>query len=366
MLPSSRHWLRIPKTYKAAVYDKPGQISIKLEELPTPEPGPGEVLVRITHSGVCHSDLSVMRSGWTGLPPCPVGQIGGHEGVGIVQKLGPDCEATSVKLGDRVGIKWAAAFCGKCAACKAGFDGHCETKKFSGFFTPGTFAEYTLAPANYVTPIPANLSSTLAAPMLCAGLTSYSALLKSGTSSGDFVVVSGAGGGLGHLAIQIGARGMGYRMIGIDDASKRSLVLECGAEHFLNMRDFNDTTLAEEIMKLTGGQGAKAVIVCAGSNRAYAQALPMLGFGGTMVCVGIPEGEQVPISNATPGALFAMQKRIVGSSVGSQKEAIEVLNLASMGIVKTVCREEKMDALQGVFEEMSKGAAIGRVVLDLS
>ncbi|KAE8451081.1 hypothetical protein EG329_004753 [Mollisiaceae sp. DMI_Dod_QoI] len=346
----------IPHTYKAAVYDQPGQISIKIEELPTPEPGPG----------VCHSDLSIMRNGWAGLPPTPVGQIGGHEGVGIVQKLGPGTEASPVMLGDRVGIKWVAAACRTCAPCRAGFDGHCALKKFSGYYTPGTFAEYALAPANYVTPIPPSLSSTLAAPMLCAGLTSYSALLKSGALPGDFVVVSGAGGGLGHLAIQIGARGMGYRMIGIDDASKSSLVLECGAENFLNMRDFDDTTLAEEILKLTGGQGAKAVIVCAGSNRAYAQALPMLGFGGTMVCVGIPEGEQVPIANASPGMLFAMQKRIVGSSVGSQKEAIEVLDLADRGIVKTVCRVEMMEGLQGVFEEMSKGAAVGRVVLDLS
>lgn len=232
----------------------------------------------------------------------------------------------------------------------------------SRFFTPGTFAEYTLAPANYVTPIPSNLSSEQAAPMLCAGLTSYSALLKSGASPGDFVIVSGAGGGLGHIAIQIGARGMGFKMIGIDDSSKRSLVLEeCGASHFLSMRDFTDTSLTQEIMKITNGQGAKAVIVCAGSNKAYAQALPMVGFGGTVVCVGIPEGEPVGIEGATPSALFAMQKRIVGSSVGSQREAIEVLGLASKGVVRTVCRVERMERLQSVFEEMGKGAAVGRV-----
>jgi propanol-preferring alcohol dehydrogenase len=154
---------------------------------------------------------------------------------------------------------------------------------------------------------------------------------------------------------------MGFTMIGIDDISKRSLVLDCGASYFLSMRDYTDISLAEEIRKITNGQGAKAVIVCAGSNRAYAQALPMLGFGGTMVCVGIPEGEQVDIKGASPGSLFALQKRIVGSSVGSQKEAIEVLDLASKGVVKTVCRVERMDKLQSVFEEMSKGAAIGRV-----
>lgn len=108
------------------------------------------------------------------------------------------------------------------------------------------------------------------------------------------------------------------------------------------------------------------MIVCAGSNRAYAQALPMVGFGGTVVCVGIPEGEQVEIKGATPGALFPMQKRIVGSSVGSQKEAIECLALADKGVVRTVVRTERLEGLQAVFEEMSKGAGVGRVVLDLS
>jgi propanol-preferring alcohol dehydrogenase len=196
--------------------------------------------------------------------------------------------------------------------------------------------------------------------MLCAGLTSYSALRKSGAKSGEWVVVSGAGGGLGHLAIQIGARGMAFRMIGIDHGSKESLVKDCGAEAFLDMKKFNDETIAEEIHRITDG-GASAVIVCAGSNRAYQQALPMLGFGGTMVCVGIPEGDLQPIANAYPGTLLPNQAHIVGSSIGSQREAIEVLGFAARGVVKTHYRLEKLGRLEQVFQEMADGKMEGRV-----
>jgi propanol-preferring alcohol dehydrogenase len=229
------------------------------------------------------------------------------------------------------------------------------------YFTPGTFAEFVLAPANYVTPIPAGLESAAAAPMLCAGLTSYSALRNSGAKSGDWVVISGAGGGLGHLAIQIGSRGMAFRMIGIDHHSKESLVKECGAEAFVDMTKFNDKSIVEEIHRITDGGGASAVIVCAGSNRAYQQALPMLGFDGTMVCVGIPEGDLQSISNAYPGTLLSNQVRIIGSSIGSQREAIEVLGFAARGVVKTHYRLEKLDKLGQVFQEMADGKMEGRV-----
>jgi propanol-preferring alcohol dehydrogenase len=227
------------------------------------------------------------------------------------------------------------------------------------YFTPGTFAEYVLAPANYVTPIPAGLDSAEAAPVLCAGLTVYSALQKCGAKSGDWIVVSGAGGGLGHLAVQIGARGMAFRMIGIDHGSKESIVKNCGAEVFIDMNKFDDKSIAEEVKRITDGEGAAAVIVCVGSNRAYGQALPMLGFNGTVVCVGIPEGDLQPISNAFPGAL--LWSKIVGSSVGSQREAIEVLGFAARGVVKTHYRLEKLEKLGEVFQEMASGKMEGRV-----
>lgn len=120
--------------------------------------------------------------------------------------------------------------------------------------------------------------------MLCAGVTTYAALRKSKAKAGDWVIISGAGGGLGHIACQLGSRGMGMRIIGIDAPSKKDVVMDCGAEHFIDVTAHDDASIAEEVLKLTGGLGAQAVIVVTASNRAYAQALDFIRFDGTVVC----------------------------------------------------------------------------------
>ncbi|KAF2428753.1 GroES-like protein [Tothia fuscella] len=353
----------IPKTYKAAVYDKPGSISTKVTELETPEPGPGEVLIRLTHTGVCHSDLGVMTCSWKGLPlPTPEGQVGGHEGVGKIVKLGAGSDEQGVKVGDRVGIKWMAGVCGNCPACHEGRDGVCFNGKISGYFTPGTFQQYVVSPANYVTPIPENLDSADAAPMLCAGVTVYSALRKSGAQSGQWVVLLGAGGGLGHIATQIAKNGMAMRVIGVDADSKKSLVKDSGAEHFIGL---SEKDIPAKVLELTGGIGAQAAIVLTAANAAYASAPQMIKFGGTVVCVGLPEGDMKPIATAFPQILIAKEQKIVGVAVGSRKDAIDTLEMASRGVVKTHFRTEKMEKLTEVFEEMHAGKLQGRVVLDL-
>lgn len=118
--------VELPKKYKAAVYDKPGSISTKIEELDMPEPGAGEVLINLSHSGVCHSDMGVMMQSWSILPfPTQPGQVGGHEGVGKIVKMGPGTDNAAVKIGDRVGIKWMAGICEACEACRAGMDANC-------------------------------------------------------------------------------------------------------------------------------------------------------------------------------------------------------------------------------------------------
>ena len=178
----------IPTHHKAAVYDSPGQISTALTTVPTPTPGPGEVLVKMTHSGVCYSDYTIMTNGFPaaamGCPPTAPGQIGGHEGVGTIVSFGPADTAphppAGLKLGDRVGIKYIANICGSCFACVAGKDPQCPEAKNSGMTggAPGTFQEYVVAQAGYVTRIPEGASSEVAAPMLCAGVTVYAALRK--------------------------------------------------------------------------------------------------------------------------------------------------------------------------------------------
>jgi len=329
-----------------------------------PEPGPGEVLVNLSHSGICHSDFGVMMNSWAGLPlPIEAGQVGGHEGVGKVVKLGPGAESSAIKLGDRVGIKWVSATCDSCPACLAGHDGVCFNLKVSGYYTPGTFQQYVLGPARYVTPIPESLPSDAAAPMLCAGVTVVSALRKSTAQAGDWVVLLGAGGGLGHLAVQAAGKAMGMRVIGVDHGSKKDLVMECGAELFI---DHTQGKVEEEVMKATGGLGAKAVLVLTAANAAYASSMGLLSFGGTMVCVGLPEGDLKPIATAYPQFIIAKEQSIKGSAVGDRKDAIETLRFAERGLLKTHFRTCKMDEVTSVFEQMERGEVQGRVVLDLS
>lgn len=200
--------------------------------------------------------------------------------------------------------------------------------------------------------------------MLCAGVTVYSALRKSGAESGNWVVLLGAGGGLGHLAVQFASKAIGHRVIGVDHSSKKDIVLESGAEHFIPI-DSTDN-IVETVKGLTGGLGAHAVVVLTANNAAYASSVELLRFGGRVVCVGIPENEPVPIKSALPQVLVSKAISIVGVAVGDRREAIETLDFAARGIVKTHYRTEKMEKLTDVFQEMFEGKLKGRVVLDLS
>ncbi|KFG81540.1 alcohol dehydrogenase II [Metarhizium anisopliae] len=343
--------MAIPTTQKALVYDEPGTISTKVVDLAVPDPGPGE---------------------WSTLPhPTPAGQVGGHEGVGKVFKLGPGAETAGLSVGDRVGVKWISSACGHCEPCQAGSDGLCFNQKISGYYTPGTFQQYVTGPADYVTRIPEQLDSAEAAPLLCGGMTVYAALRRSQARSGQWVVVTGAGGGLGHLAVQLASRGMGLRVVGVDHASKADLVRSSGAEHFVDFTQFRKDDddagagITAHVKKLCGGLGAHAVIACTASNEAYAQALGFLRFNGTLVCVGLPEHAAVAIATASPGVMVANQFTICGSAVGNRRDAIETLDFAARGVIKSHVRVEKMSELTRVFEEMDQGKLQGRVVLEL-
>lgn len=291
--------------------------------------------------------------------------VGGHEGVGIVQKLGPGNEHSPVKVGDRVGIKFIRSICMSCSACIANDESKCINKTMSGYLHPGTFQQYVTSPSTYVSPIPDGLDSDQAAPMLCAGITVYSALRNTHAKSGEWVAIIGAGGGLGHLGCQLGSRGMAYRIIGIDHGSKKNLVLESGAETFVDFTQFDDQGIVKEVQRITAG-GAKAVVVVTGNNKAYAQGLAMLGNGGTLVCAGMPEGQQELLAGAYPAALILRGISITFASVGNRRDAIEVLDFARRGIVRSHHRLEKLENLTDVFEQMNQGKLNGRVVLDLA
>ncbi|KAL2842015.1 alcohol dehydrogenase II [Aspergillus pseudoustus] len=361
-----------PTKQKAAVYDKPGSISTKVVEINIPEPGEGEVLVRLTHSGVCHSDLSIMTNSWRTLPnPIEPGQIGGHEGVGKIVKFGPGVSGSyGLSLGDRVGIKWVNSACKQCAACLEGMDNICFNPKISGYGSPGTFQQYVIGPANYVTPIPDGVRSDEAAPLLCAGVTVYAALKRSKAQPGQWVLISGAGGGLGHLAVQIASKGMGLRVIGVDHGSKEGIARNSGAEHFIDITkysaDGSHKAISTDVKALTpGGLGVHAAVVCVASNAAYTQALLFLRFNGTLVCVGVPEHEPKAIASAYPALLMAKHLNVTGSSIGNQRDAIETLDFASRGIIKAHIQTTTLEGLTNAFERLHSGTLEGRIVIEL-
>lgn len=256
-----------------------------------------------------------------------------------------------------------SAVCNTCPACLNGRDVSCATGKISGYYTPGTFQQYAVGPAAYVTPIPEGLDSGSAAPMLCAGVTVHAALQKADVKAGQFVVVMGAGGGLGHLACALASKGLGARVIGIDHGSKKAVADENGVEFFIDFTQTKD--VAAEILKITGGLGAHAVLVLTAANGAYAQAPTFLRFGGTVVCVGVPEGDPVPIGSAAPALLIFKELRIVGSAVGGRLQAIETLDFAARGVMKTHYKTAKLEDLSQVFRDMEDGKISGRVVLEL-
>lgn len=206
--------------------------------------------------------------------------------------------------------------------------------------------------------------------MLCAGVTVYAALKRSNARPGQWVVISGAGGGLGHLGVQLAAKGMGLRVIGVDHGSKEELVKASGAEHFVDITKFpaddKGEAISAHVKGLTDGLGAHAAVVCTASNAAYAQSLLFLRFNGTMVCVGLPENDPQAIASAFPAAMIGKHYTITGSAVGNRTDAIETMQFAARGVIKSHFRTEKMENLTQVFQDMEAGKVQGRVVLDLS
>jgi propanol-preferring alcohol dehydrogenase len=299
----------VPKRAKAIIYSNPGTTATEIIDVDVPEPQAGEILINITHSGVCHTDYSLITNSLGHMPvKTPVGQIGGHEGVGIVVKLGPG--VTTHELGDRVGVKWITSACLTCEACLYGEESRCAKRKVSGFRTPGTFQQYLTSDAQYVTPIPEGVDSAKAAPLLCAGVTVYVALQKAGLKPGQWVALSGAGGGLGSLALQY-AKTMGLHVLAVDHGSKEDFCKELGADAFIDFTNFNDAGLIEETKRLTKG-GAHAILVSNSSSKAYDQAMDLLRFGGTLVCVGLPEANADPIGGAIPASMIMRSLTIKG------------------------------------------------------
>ncbi|PVG00910.1 putative ADH1-alcohol dehydrogenase I [Serendipita vermifera] len=351
--------MSIPTTQSAVVFEKSNGPLIFKTNWPVTQPKdlkPGQALVKISHSGVCHTDLHALKGDWPLDTKLPL--VGGHEGVGTIVAIAPGT-LTEHNVGDRVGIKWLADSCLDCEVCRNGQEATCAKAVCSGFAVDGTFQQYAVSYLRHLTPIPEGLDPVQAAPILCAGVTVWKAIKQSNTNPGDYILISGAGGGLGHLALQYAAA-IGLRPIAVDTGEeKRQLCLSLGAESFIDFK--TSRNLKEDIIRASGGLGPHAAIIASSVAAAYNEALEYLRPHGTLVAVGLPADSYIK-ANVFWTVFRAL--RIVGSYVGNRQDAIEALDFAARGKVKAIVKVQPLASLAQVYEGMEKGTISGRIVLD--
>lgn len=324
---------------KAAVvhdFTKP----LVIEDVPKPTPGPGEIVFKVEASGLCHTDIHAAKGDWPVKPKLPF--IPGHEGVGIVESVGAG--VTNVKEGDRVSLPWMAAACGECEYCANGWETLCHNQKLGGYTVDGGYAEYALAYAKYAGVIPDGVNAFDAAPLTCAGVTTYKAVKVSGARPSDLVAVFGIGG-LGHLAMQY-AKAAGAAVVAVDIVDdKLDMATELGADYTINAMKQDPV---EEIHKLGGADAAISVAV---APKAFEQAYGSLRRGGTLVFVALPADNyiQLPIFETVLNAIT-----IKGSIVGTRVDLQETYELHAMGKTKVVYDKIKLDDVNEHFEEVEE------------
>jgi propanol-preferring alcohol dehydrogenase len=335
---------------KAAVVNAFHQ-PLTIEDRPIPEPGAGQVVVKIEASGLCHTDIHAANGDWPVKPSPPF--VPGHEGVGTVTRVGAG--VARLREGDRVAIPWLGWACGECEYCTSGWETLCEKQLNSGYGVDGGWAEYAVASAAYVGRVPAAIDPFEAAPLTCAGVTTYKAVKVSGARSSDLVAIFGVGG-LGHLALQY-ALIAGAQVVAVDlFDEKLALARELGAAYTVNARD-EDPAAA---IKALGG--ADAAISLAVSPKAFEQAYGSLRRGGTLVFVGLPADNfiQLPIFETV---LNGTQVR--GSIVGTRVDLQEVFELHAAGKTEVVYEKRQLDQVNEAIKEVESGQVKARLVFDL-
>ena len=339
----------LPRTMKAAVVHEFGK-PLRIEDVDVPRPGSGQILSRVVASGVCHTDLHAADGDWPVKPTLPF--IPGHEAVGYVAAVGPDVRL--VKEGDRIGVPWLHSACGVCEYCITGWETLCMQQQNTGYSVNGGFAEYVLAPAAYVGHIPDNLDFADAAPILCAGVTTYKGLKQTDTKPGDWVVIVGAGG-LGHVAVQY-AKAMGLHVAAVDISDEKlELAKNLGAELVVNSAEKDPVAIIQNQIG-----GAHGVLVTAVSPKIFRQSIDMLRRGGTCTLVGLPPGDfPTPIFDVVLKGIT-----VRGSIVGTRKDLQESLQFAAEGKIKPTIETQPLDAINEVFDRLRRGKVNGRVVIN--
>ena len=335
-------------TMQAAVVKEFGK-DLVVEDVQVPQPGPGQALVKLISSGVCHTDLHAVEGDWPVKPNPPF--IPGHEGVGKVIALGDG--VTNITVGQLVGNAWLFSACGDCQYCNTGWETLCEQQQNAGYSVDGSFGEYMLVDAKFAAIIPDGADLVEVAPVLCAGVTVYKGLKMTEARPGQWVVISGIGG-LGHIAVQY-AKAMGLRVAAVDVADdKLALAKKHGAELLVNA--LHDDPI-EVVQKVTGG--AHGVLVTAVHPSAFGQAIHMSRRGGTIVFNGLPAGD-------FPASIFEIVLKgltVRGSIVGTRQDLAEALEFYARGQIHPTVATRNLSEINAVFDEMKHGKIVGRVVI---
>ncbi len=336
-------------TYRAAVVHE-FHAPLTIDEVRRRDLEPGQILVRVEASGLCHTDIHAANGDWPVKPSPPF--IPGHEGVGIVTELGPG--VADVAVGDRVAMPWLGYACGTCDHCVSGWETLCLEQKNMGYSIDGGFGEFAVAYARYVVKVPDGIDPFDAAPLTCAGVTTYKAVKVAGTRSSDLVAVFGVGG-LGHLAIQY-AEIAGGRVIAVDLIDEKlELARELGAEFTVNAAREDPV---EAIQKLGGADQAIALAV---SPRAFEQAYGSLRRGGTLVFVALPADNEirVPIFETVLNGIT-----LVGSIVGTRADLREVFELHAAGKTHVTREIRPLDQVNESIADVEAGRVTARIVFE--
>lgn len=334
---------------KAAVVMEPkGPIHIVEREVPRPLAG--QALVKVQACGICHSDSLTKEGLWPGLQ---YPRVPGHEIAGVIAAVGAGAEGW--EPGQRVGVGWHGGHCGRCGACRAGDFVLCEQGQVPGISYDGGYAEYMLAPLEALARIPDDLSYLDAAPLLCAGITTFNALRHSGARAGELVAIHGIGG-LGHLGVQYAAR-MGFRTVAIARGKdKESLARRLGAH------DYIDSTVGDPAEALRAMGGARVILATVTNAEAMSAVVPGLGRNGKLIIVGVAtDPVQVP---TVP--MIMNRASVQGWPSGTAQDSTETLAFSALADVRPMVEEYPLDRAAEAYDRMMSGSARFRVVLKMA
>ncbi|MGO9609887.1 MAG: alcohol dehydrogenase [Verrucomicrobiia bacterium] len=320
---------------------------LEMVEREIPVPRAGTVRIKVQACGVCHSDSLAKEGRWPGLQ---YPRVPGHEVVGVVDAVGPGVAGWTV--GQRVGVGWHGGHCGRCDSCRRGDFFACQLAlQVTGVTYDGGYADYMIAPVEGLAGVPDELSGVEAAPLMCAGVTTYNALRNSGARAGDVVGILGLGG-LGHLGVQFSAK-MGFKTVGIARGKdKEALARKLGAWHYI---DSQTQDPAAELAKLGG---AKVILATVTNGEAMTATLGGLGVNGTLLVVGAPKSVEV-----SPGLLITGRRSVKGWYSGTSIDSQEVLAFSAFSGVRSMNEVYPLERAGEAYERMMSGKARFRVVL---